>query len=52
MNVNTIGAKTMKDVEGNTLATGSILNGAILHCQYDGTDVIVLSGLFATATNK
>lgn len=52
LNVNGVWAKTMKDVEWNTLATGSILSGAILKCQYDWTDIIVLSGLFATATNK
>lgn len=52
LNVNSVWAKTMKDVEGNTLATGSIVSGAVLYCVYNGTDVIVIGGLFATATNK
>lgn len=52
LNVNSLGAKTMKDVSGNTLATGAILSGVILYCVYDGTDMIVVGGLFATTSNK
>lgn len=48
LNVNSIAAKTMKDIYWNTLPSGAVQNGSHLICRYDGTDIIVLCGLTDT----
>lgn len=38
LNVNSLGAKTLKDASGNALVTGSIRAGQVVVAVYDGTD--------------
>ena len=52
LNVNTVGAKTLKDLEGNTFGSGAIPSGSMVVCVYNGTDLIVIGGALATTSNK
>ena len=45
LNVNTLGAKTIKKNDGEVLDTGDIVAGMIITVQYDGTDFLILSAL-------
>lgn len=42
LNVNTLGAKTIKRSDGNALAAGEIVAGAVVQCIYNGTDMLML----------
>jgi len=48
LNVDGLGAKTIKTAEGAALVAGQILSGGIYKCVYDGTDMLVLSPLVQT----
>lgn len=52
LNVNAVGAKTLKDLEGNTFGSGAIPSGSMVVCVYNGTDLIVIGGALATTSNK
>jgi hypothetical protein len=43
LNVNGLGAKSLKDIFGNDLVTGAILSGQLVSAEYNGTDFIVTS---------
>lgn len=45
LNINSLGAKTLKDAQGNALDGGEIQNGQGLVAFYDGTDFIIVSEL-------
>lgn len=42
--VNALGAKSLLDIDGNTLVSGDIKNGAVVGAFYDGTNFVVISG--------
>lgn len=48
INIDSLGAKTLKDPNGNTMLSGWIQSGGIYKCVYDGTDMIVVSPLNKT----
>lgn len=48
LNVDTLGAKTLKDPEGTEMSSGWIQSGGIYKVVYDGTDMIVVSPLNKT----
>lgn len=52
LNVNSLGAKTLKDSEWNTFGSGAIPNGTILEWMYNGTDIIIIWWALATTSNK
>lgn len=43
LNVSSLGAKTIKDVTGNTLAPDRIVSGGVYQVVYDGTDFLLLN---------
>ena len=43
LNVNSLGAKTLKDARGNALSSGDIGASSVHHAIYDGTDIRLLS---------
>ena len=44
LQVNSLGTKTLKGVDGAALASGDIENGGVVLAYYDGTDFFLLSG--------
>lgn len=48
INVNTLGAKTAKDLEGNALVGGELLTTGIYDLVYNGTDFIIISTSVST----
>lgn len=52
IDVNSVGAKTLKDIEWNVLGAWAVENGAVIVGVYNWTDIIVISGLKATTANK
>lgn len=53
LNVNTLGAKTIKKLDGATnLSAGDIVNGQIVVVQYDGTNFQMLSPVAVVATQQ
>ena len=44
LNVNSLGAKTIKTVHGETLVGGELASGGIYSAIYDGTDFILVNG--------
>jgi len=45
ININSVGVKTLKDTDWEPLWNGAIQSWAIIECAYNGTDLIVKSGL-------
>lgn len=52
LNINSLGAKTLKDQEWNVLWSGAIANWALIYATYNGTDIIINSWLVSTTSNK
>jgi len=52
LNINTLGAKSIKKANGNTLTSGSLKAGGIYQLRYDGSNFILLGegGEYGTAT--
>lgn len=44
LKISALTAKTLKDVDGNALASGDIASGALVAAYYDGTDFYLISG--------
>lgn len=52
INVNSLGAKTLKDMWGSTLWANAILSWAIIYAIYNGTDFICQTGVRPTTSNR
>ena len=52
LNVNSLGAKTLKDSEGNTFWSWAIPSGTIIEAVYNGTDIIIIGWAVSTTSNK
>lgn len=52
LNVNSLGAKTLKDSEWNTFGSWAIPNGTIIEAVYNWTDIIIIGWAVSTTSNK
>lgn len=51
LQINALTAKTLKDMDGDALASGDITSGAMVAAYYDGTDFFLLTGNDRAARN-